>query len=57
MALDKLKGEEAAIVMKCANCSPSLRERWNLPDRRALGERYGNNGLQNDVEVLKKVKG
>lgn len=54
--LDKLKSEEAAIVMKCPNCSPPLRERWNLPDRKALTERLGCSGLQRDVEKLKKSK-
>ena len=55
-ALDKLKGEEAAIVMKCPNCSPPLRERWNRPERKALADRYGRSGLQNDVESLKDAK-
>ena len=52
--LDKLAAEEAAIVMKCPTCSPPLRQRWNLPKRRTLGERYGTSGLQKDVETLKK---
>ena len=56
VALAKLKREEAAIVMKCPNCSLPLRERWNQPERKALVERYGGTGLQNDVDALKKVK-
>ena len=56
-ALEKLEAEEAAIVMKCPNCSPPLRERWNLPERQALSERYGRSGLQKDVEQLRKAKG
>lgn len=56
VALAKLKRDEAAIVMKCPNCSPPLRERWNQPERKALVERYGGTGLQNDVDALKKVK-
>lgn len=46
VALDKLKAEEAAIIMKCPSCSPPLRERWNLPERKALGERYGKTGCK-----------
>ena len=56
VALDKLKREEATILMKCPNCSPPLRERWNQPERKALVERYGGTGLQNDVDALKKVE-
>ena len=55
-ALDKVKGEEATMVMKCPNCSPVLRERWNQPERKALAERYGCTGLQNDVESGKNRK-
>jgi hypothetical protein len=54
-ALEKLQSEEAAIVMKCPNCSPLLRKQWNLSERKELGKRYGRSGLQNDVEVLKKA--
>ena len=54
--LNRLKSEEAAIVMKCQNCSPPLRARWNQPDRKALTERLGCSGLQRDVEELKKSK-
>lgn len=54
-AFDKLKVEEAAIVMNCPSCSPPLRKRWNSPERKALAERYGTSGLQKDVEELKKA--
>ena len=36
VALDKLKREEAKVVMKCPNCSSTLRQRWNLPERLAF---------------------
>lgn len=49
LALDMLRKEEAAIVMACPGCSPTLRESWNLPERKALSERYGQTGLQTDV--------
>ncbi len=55
VALDRLKAQEAAIVMKCPSCSPQLRQRWNLPERKALGKSYGSSGLQNDVETLRKA--
>ena len=51
-----LQYEEAAIVMKCPSCSPTLRLRWNLPERKALQERYAPTGLQRDVEELKTPK-
>ena len=54
IAVDELRVEEAAIVMKCPNCSPPLRERWSLPERQTLRARYGGTGLQSDVEALKK---
>jgi len=54
ITVDELKVEEAAIVMKCPNCSPPLRERWSLPERQALRARYGGTGLQSDVEALKQ---
>jgi hypothetical protein len=56
-AIARLQAEEAAIVMNCPSCSPPLRKRWNLPERKALGERYGCSGLQRDVEELKKING
>lgn len=55
LALDKHAAQEAAIVMKCPSCSPQLRQRWNLPERKALGESYGSSGLQKDVETLRKA--
>ena len=55
LALDALAAQEAAIVMKCPSCSPVLRERWHLPERKALGERYGCSGLQGDVAKLKRA--
>ena len=55
-ALDKLAADEAAIVMKCPTCSPSLRERWNLPERKTLSLRVGRSGLERDVERLKEHK-
>lgn len=55
IALDQLASEEAAIVLKCPNCSPQLRKRWNLPERKGLGERYGHSGLQKDAEALRKA--
>lgn len=54
-ALDESAAQEAAIVMKCPSCSPVLRERWHLPERKALGERYGCSGLQGDVAKLKRA--
>ena len=57
IAIDKFKAEEAAIVMNCPNCSPPLRERWNLPDRHTLRARHGGTGLQGDVEALRKGNG
>ncbi len=56
-SLERLQTEEAAIVMRCPNCSPRLRKGWNLPERKALGERYGCSGLQNDVNALKRLTG
>ena len=53
-ALGKLAAEEAAFVMKCPNCSPFLRERWNLPERLSLTARLGRSGLQNDLDSFKK---
>ena len=55
VALDKLKREEAKIVMKCPNCSSTLRQRWNLPERIAFNERCGLSGLQNDVRSSTEV--
>ena len=55
-ALGKLAAEEAMIVMKCPNCSPSLRERWNVSERQALSARYDRSGLQHDVEQAKKAQ-
>ena len=52
--LDRLAAEEASIVMTCPSCSPALRKRWNLPERKALGERYGSSGLEKDVKNSKK---
>lgn len=54
VALDNYRDEEAAIVIKCPHCSPSLRERWNKPERKALSERFGRTGIENDIERLKK---
>lgn len=56
VSLEKLASEEAAIVLRCPDCSPQLRKRWNSPERKALGERYGHSGLQKDVETLNKIK-
>jgi len=55
VALDRLAAEEAAIVMKCPSCSPQMRQRWNLPERKTLGEDYGTSGLQKDVETLRNA--
>ena len=51
---ERLAADEAEIVMSCPSCSPTLRKRWNLPERKALGERYGCSGLERDVQLSKK---
>lgn len=56
-ALEQVQSEEAGMIMKCPSCAPTLRQRWNLPERKALTKRHDSSGLQRDVEKLKKSSG